>query len=110
MRGRKSSHRHSGSHEYRIGSAQPDWLSPDGNIAKTENHAPAGSETPKAHLGPETRKQEHQIKLAANRIRVRPGKNSVTHGLTLRVYRGLHEQRVRSGMAGLFQAGDRKRS
>ena len=36
-------------------------LPSDGNIAKTENHAPARCEAAKTHLGPETRKQEHQI-------------------------------------------------
>jgi hypothetical protein len=73
-----------------------DRLSSYGNIAKAENHAPAGSEAAKAHLGPETRKQEHQIELAANRIGIRPSKNTVTYGLALRVYRGFHEQRMGS--------------
>ena len=34
-------------------------LSADGDIAKTENHAPAGGEPAEAHLRPKTRKQEH---------------------------------------------------
>jgi hypothetical protein len=79
-----------------------DRLSPDGNIAKAKNHAPAGSEAAKAHLGPETREQEHQIELSANRIGIRPSKNTVTYSLALRVYRGFHEQRMGSGMAGLL--------
>jgi hypothetical protein len=87
----------------------PNWgeirlsrLPSDGNIAKTENHATAGSEAAKAHLGPESRKQKHHIQLAANRIGIGPGKDSVTHGLTLRVHGGFHEQRVGSGMPGLL--------
>src|ERR1700722_4436797 len=39
------------------------WLTSDGNVAETENHAPAGGKTAEAHLRPESRKQEHQIKL-----------------------------------------------
>src|ERR1700720_693255 len=85
-----------------------DRLSSDGNIAKAENHPPAGSEAAKAHLGPETRKQEHQIELSANRIGIRPSENTVTHGLALRVYCGFHEQCMGSGVAGLLKAGDRK--
>src|ERR1700693_2967034 len=85
-----------------------DWLPADGNIAKTENHAPARCESAKAHLGPETRKQEHQIKLAANRIGIRSSKNSVTHGLALRAHCGFHEQRVGSGMPGFLKTGNRE--
>src|ERR1700691_2638352 len=83
-------------------------LSSDGNIAETEDHAAAGSEAAKAHLGPETRKQKHQIQLAANRIRIRPGEDSVTHGLTLCIHGGLHKERVRSGMSRLLQSSDRE--
>src|SRR5579863_1069226 len=84
-------------------------LAPDGNIAEAEDYAPAGGEAAKAHLGSETRKQKYQVQLPADCVGIGPGKNSVTHGLALRVHGSFHKQRVRSRMPGLFQPSDRER-
>src|SRR5580658_5141000 len=83
-------------------------LSADGNVAEAEHDTAAGGKASKTHLRAKARKQEHQIELAANRVGIRSGKNSVTYGFTLRVDCSFHEQSVRAGMAGLLEASNRE--